>query len=127
MDASGELAVHQSQILCPALRQGLTKHIGLDSKAALLAPSVLQTTMTEPTIEWNNYRRAKAELCLYLVMNSMADCESNDTEDCESIQRINPYEESETSLSGGDDIPVHFYTPRPLPVIQQLRNWWRYR
>lgn len=90
-----------------------------------LEACVVPETMVEPTIEWNHYRRAKAELSLYLVMNSEPYHQSTQSELCESTPKPNYYEESEDSMSFGDDIPPHLDNPRPLPLMQHLRNWWR--
>ena len=93
-----------------------------------IAPSVLRANMDTPMIQRNLHRRAKAELSLYLAMTSEPYPESTESElYCESIPKSNYYAESEDSMSFGDDIPPHLYNPRPLPLMQQLRNWWRYR
>ncbi|KNZ48909.1 hypothetical protein VP01_532g3 [Puccinia sorghi] len=97
-------------------------NVGLVRKS--LAPSVLRANMDTPMIQRNLHRYAKAELGLYLIMTSEAYLESAGSECSSSTGRWNSTEESEISI---DDMPVHFYTPRPLPVLQQLRNWWRYR
>jgi len=89
-----------------------------------LAPSVLRANMDTPMIQRNLHRHAKAELSLYLIMTSEPYVDSEESECSSSTGRYNSMEESEVSI---DDMPVHFYTPRPLPVLQQLRNWWRYR
>ena len=75
-------------------------------------------------IQRNLHRYAKAELSLYLIMTSEPYVDSVESECSSSTGRYDSMEESEVSI---DDMPVHFYTPRPLPVLQQLRNWWRYR
>ncbi|KNZ55825.1 hypothetical protein VP01_2571g1 [Puccinia sorghi] len=94
-----------------------------------LEPCVVPATMAEPTLEWNYHRRAKAELGLYLALTSEPYLQSTESDqlDASNTPQYNHYEESEDSMSFGDDIPPHLYNPRPLPLIQQLRNWWRYR
>ena len=96
--------------------------IGLFRKP--LAPSVLRANMDTPMIQRNLHRHAKAELSLYLIMTSEPYLDSAESECPLPTGWYNSMEESEVSI---DDMPVHFYTPRPLPVLQQLRNWWRYR
>ena len=89
-----------------------------------IAPSVLRANMDTPMIQRNLHRRAKAELSMYLIMTSEPYVDSEESECSSSTGRYDSMEEAEVSI---DDMPVHFYTPRPLPVLQQLRNWWRYR
>ncbi|KNZ48490.1 hypothetical protein VP01_562g2 [Puccinia sorghi] len=83
--------------------------------------------MAEPTIEWNHYRCAIVELGPYLLMNDepTGQRRAGGLRGVELCGDMLP--ESETSMSSSDDLPVYLYTPRPLPIIQQLKNWWRYR
>ncbi|KNZ64512.1 uncharacterized protein VP01_1020g6 [Puccinia sorghi] len=100
-------------------------------KAGLVAkplqPSVVQTMMTKATMRWNHYRSAKAELGLYLLMDSEPMFQGMHASECEASEHyLASNQESETSMSSGDDIPPWLYTPRRLPLVQQLKNWWRY-
>jgi hypothetical protein len=101
--------------------------ISLQPKSTVDAPSVSPTTTANAILNRNRSRHAKSELGLHLIMNSLPPTE--ETEDVPPPLRPQGYyyssEEAETFTS--DIIPGHLYTPKPLPMIQRLRNWWRFR
>ncbi|OAV97699.1 hypothetical protein PTTG_25931 [Puccinia triticina 1-1 BBBD Race 1] len=110
----------------------------LGSKAALfsapLEPSLLRTTTVESIIQRNPYRHAKVELGLYLLLDSdpMLDGDLPSAGHQSSSSTGNYWldcAESETSISFNDpnEIPSHLYNPPRLPMMQLLKNWWRYR
>ncbi|OAV86582.1 hypothetical protein PTTG_29824 [Puccinia triticina 1-1 BBBD Race 1] len=112
----------------------------LGSKASLpatpLEPSVLRTATVESIIQRNHYRHAKVELGLYLLLDSDPAQDSKNLPPFAGHQSSSPTgnywidsSESETSISFNDpnDIPSHLYNPPRLPMMQLLKNWWRYR
>ncbi|PLW58297.1 hypothetical protein PCANC_00807 [Puccinia coronata f. sp. avenae] len=103
----------------------------LGSKAQLLAkplqPSVLRISTATPIIRRNYYRNAMAELGLYLLLASEPALQNTKSETFPSTEDFDGSDESETSISFSDGLPPHLYTPRRLPMIQIVKNWWRYR
>jgi hypothetical protein len=102
--------------------------ISLNAKSRVDGPLVLQTTSFKAIIQRNPYRHAKAELGLYLLMTSGPTRE--DTRYIwlnSSSEELDSSDESETSTSFSHALPAHLYTPKPLPMVQKIKNWWRYR
>ncbi|KAA1084099.1 hypothetical protein PGT21_017493 [Puccinia graminis f. sp. tritici] len=95
----------------------------------LLAPSVLRTIVVKSIIQRNHQRHAKIELGLYLLLDSEPSSKSHSLKQLEPCSPAEDYwlDASETSISFNDSLPAHLYTPRRLPMIQLLKNWWRYR
>ncbi|OAV97694.1 hypothetical protein PTTG_25929 [Puccinia triticina 1-1 BBBD Race 1] len=99
-----------------------------------LEPSVLRTATVKSIIQRNPYRHAKVELGLYLLLDSdpMLDGDLPSAGHQSSSSTGNYWldcAESETSISFHDpnEIPSHLYNPPRLPMMQLLKNWWRYR
>ncbi|OAV97695.1 hypothetical protein PTTG_25930 [Puccinia triticina 1-1 BBBD Race 1] len=99
-----------------------------------LEPSVLRTVAVKSIIQRNPYRHAKVELGLYLLLDSdpMLDGDLPSAGHQSSSSTGNYWldcAESETSISFHDpnEIPSHLYNPPRLPMMQLLKNWWRYR
>ncbi|PLW10937.1 hypothetical protein PCANC_04779 [Puccinia coronata f. sp. avenae] len=99
--------------------------VSLNPKSTLDEPSVSPTTSANAILNRNRYRYAKSELGLYLLMTSLAPTEETEDVPCPLPQGY--YYSSEESEVFTSDIPAHLYTPKPLPMMQRLRNWWRYR
>ncbi|OAV96027.1 hypothetical protein PTTG_26445 [Puccinia triticina 1-1 BBBD Race 1] len=106
----------------------------LGSKAGLLAtplePSILSTIIVKSIIQRNHFRHAKVELGLYLLFDS--DTGRNPPATLtgpESGSSPQDYwlDSSETSISFNDSLPSHLFNPPRLPIIQLVKNWWRYR
>jgi hypothetical protein len=99
--------------------------ISLQSKSTLDEPSVSTTTAANAILVRNRYRCAKSELDLYLLMTSLPPTEETEDVPCSFTQGYYfSSEESETFIS---DIPAHLHTPKPLLMMQRLKNWWRFR
>ncbi|KAA1120786.1 hypothetical protein PGTUg99_016881 [Puccinia graminis f. sp. tritici] len=95
----------------------------------LLEPSVLRTIVVKSIIQRNHQRHAKIELGLYLLLDAEPSSKSQSLKQLEPCSPAEDYwlDASETSISFNDSLPAHLYTPRRLPMIQLLKNWWRYR
>ncbi|OAV95838.1 hypothetical protein PTTG_09143 [Puccinia triticina 1-1 BBBD Race 1] len=104
------------------------------SSSTPLEPAVLRTATVKSIIQRNHYRHAKVELDLYLLLDSDPMLDGNlPSAGHQSSSSTGNYwldcAESETSISFNDpnEIPSHLYNPPRLPMMQLLKNWWRYR
>ncbi|EFP75104.1 uncharacterized protein PGTG_01697 [Puccinia graminis f. sp. tritici CRL 75-36-700-3] len=114
-----------------------TSRISLGSKSTLLTTPALQTIAVKPIIQRNQYRHARVELGLYLLMDSEPAQSDNNLSSLPSARHQSSSSSSsstddywndcsETSISFDENIPSHLYTPRCLPLTQLIKNWWRY-
>ncbi|PLW57653.1 hypothetical protein PCANC_01142 [Puccinia coronata f. sp. avenae] len=99
--------------------------ISLPSKGTLDEPSVSPTTAANAILRQNRYRTASSELELYLLGKYLPPAEDTTAWPCAFAQDFDySSDESETSTSG---ISTHVDNPEPLPMMQRLRNLWRFR
>ncbi|PLW21759.1 hypothetical protein PCANC_02932 [Puccinia coronata f. sp. avenae] len=97
--------------------------ISLQPKSTVDVPAVSPTTAANAIVDRDRYRHAKSELGLHLLMNSLPPTEEAEDVPCSLRPQGYYYSSEESEMLTFDIIPAHLYTPKPLPMMQRLRNW----
>jgi hypothetical protein len=96
--------------------------ISLQPKSTVDVPAVSPTTAANAILDRDRYRHAKSELGLHLLMNSLPPTEEAEDVPCSLRPQGYYYSSEESEMLTFDIIPAHLYTPKPLPMMQRLRN-----